>query len=81
MNVKQLRDELNLLIEQGHEDTEVKYAYLAGDYWRTTIASTIIGITEAHVAYSKYHEKDEVLPEIEDGEEYPHNARKIFILE
>lgn len=79
MNVQQLHDQLAELIAGGHAHKDVKFAYNYGDYWRTTVASSIDNISEVHVKYSDYHSMDKVLDD--DGEERAEDVRTIIILE
>ncbi len=60
------KKELIELLEHFDDDMEVKFAYNAGDYWRTQVAKDISDAEEGSVIYSDYHMMDKV---DDDGEE------------
>lgn len=82
MTIQQLRDELNELIERGEAETEIKFSYNYGDYWRTTVAEDIRNVSEVRVKHSDYHSMDKVLSDSDDERDEPQEeGRKIYILE
>jgi hypothetical protein len=61
--------DLRRALEDFDEDTLIRFAYPAGDYWHSTIASQIRYLEEGHAKYSGYHEKLTVVDDSEQEEE------------
>lgn len=66
MKVSELID----LLKDFDADAEVHIAYPSGDYWRTTLASEVISVSDGIVQYSSYHDDYKLVEYYdEDGEE------------
>lgn len=68
MTIKQLLAKLKELGDQYGHDTEVVFAYPAGDYWHTIVAEKIQSIDAGEVEWSAYHRKYEIVDDPEDSE-------------
>jgi hypothetical protein len=69
MTLDKLIEQLTALREQCGGDTEVRYTYNAGDYWRTEVAETPTVVDLIRVVHSDYHQKDTVLDEDAENED------------
>ena len=65
MKVSQLID----LLSRYDADSEVKFCYNYGDYWRTEVAQTIRDVFEGQVEYSDYHRMDRLVTDVDDDED------------
>ena len=80
MNVRELREMLQEMEDEGHADKEVLFAYNYGDHWRTEVAAMVDTCEEGTVKYSSYHSMDKVVDsdDEEGGEE--EGCRQVVIL-
>ena len=67
------------------EDAEVHMAYLAGDYWKSTLAPKVMTVSDGLVQFATYHQSDKLVDsddiEESDGEEEEFPVRKVVIIE
>lgn len=63
-----VKDFLEMLEGQDPE-AEVFIKHIAGDYWRTPLASPISDIEEGQLEYSDYHQQMKVIDSEEDFDE------------
>jgi len=68
--------ELIRKLKEFDEDLPVRMAYPSGDYWRTTIAGSILGVESCKVEWSEYHSKFTVPEEGKD----PENGEETVVL-
>ena len=83
MTVNELIDHLKVLQDEGHGDKDVMFTYNYGDYWRTTVATTVDAGDVGLVKYSDYHSMNKVVDMSDDeGEspEAPKDAREVILL-
>ena len=74
MNVKELIEQL----QSFDGDTEVKFAYNYGDYWKTEVAADVSNVSNSDVTYSEYHRMDTVVDEYRDDEDMDEEEREHF---
>jgi hypothetical protein len=81
MKVSELIEELSCY----DEDAEVHIAYLAGDYWKSTLAPKVRTVFNGTVQFATYHQSDKLVDsddiEESDGEEEEFPVRKVVIIE
>ena len=76
MKVSELIEELSCY----DEDAEVHIAYLAGDYWKSTLAPKVMTVSNGLVQFATYHQSDKlVASSADEDEEFP--VRKVVIIE
>ena len=81
MKVSELIEELQCY----DEDAEVHIAYLAGDYWKSTLAPKVMTVSDGLVQFATYHQSDklvatdDILELAEEDEEF--HVRKVVIIQ
>jgi hypothetical protein len=64
MKVKELIEHL----QDEDPEQEVMLAYPAGDYWRSTVANSVLSVEELPLEWSDYHEKYQLPRDLEARE-------------
>lgn len=64
-------------LSQFDSTLEVRFAYNAGDYWRTQVAAPIRNIDEGLVVYSSYHSMEKT---VDDEGDEGDDLKKVVLL-
>ncbi len=80
MNVKELRELLEHMEDEGHAEREVLFAYNYGDHWRTQVAAMIDNCDVGAVKYSSYHSMDKVVDSYDEEGGEEEGCRRVVII-
>lgn len=74
--------ELIELLKGADPEMEVRFAYTAGDYWRTKVAAKIDEVDEGFVVHSDYHRMDKLVEPDADKEDmgYSDKLKPVVVL-
>lgn len=70
--------ELKAYLDEFPDSQKVGFAYPSGDYWKTELIGSILGVEYAFVKFSGYHQKHQLVKDI--TEEAEDTCEKILIL-
>jgi hypothetical protein len=59
-------------------DSEVHFAYGAGDYWRTVLAPKVMRVFEGEVVHTDYHDTDKLVVSDPDEDD---EVRTVVVIE
>lgn len=80
MTVEELRDQLNLLIEDGDGDKKIMFSYNYGDHWHTQVAQGVGSVDASYVKFSDYHRMYKVDEECDNEETAKENGSELVML-
>lgn len=74
------KSELLEILESVDDGTEIMVEHVAGDRWRTRLASPITDGEFGKVTHSSYHQQDKVIGPMDNVEEDEDNHTEVFLL-
>lgn len=69
MTVAELIEQLEELVADGYENSDVKITYNYNDYWKTTVATDIENIDTGYTEWSGYHDMEKVSDDSENSKQ------------